>query len=261
MRISGYIPAYNSAATIKEVIRRLKEQTVPLSEILVVDDGSKDATSAIAEREGARVIKLDRNRGRGFCRAVATEESTGDYILACDSTCGLEPEFTALASAWLVEAQVAAAYGWLWDPAPKRAADHWRNRHLFCARPRSPAKTESFITTGSLTKRAACLEVGNYDRNLSHSEDAELGRRLIQAGYSIISDPKLTLTPLTSNSAAKVVERYLRWNLGPTSPHSLQSKLKFAHYALKTLLPRDFRAKDPGGALITLQCIFRSIYF
>jgi glycosyltransferase involved in cell wall biosynthesis len=66
------IPAYQAAATIGEVVRR--SQTLVLhgavAEVLVVDDGSADATAAAAREEGARVIVLPRNEGKG--RALAT---------------------------------------------------------------------------------------------------------------------------------------------------------------------------------------------
>lgn len=261
MKISGYIPAYNNSATLSQVIHRLRQQTVKLSEILVIDDGSTDETSQIGEREGVRVIRIDKNKGRGYSRATATEETTGDFILACDSTCGIDTDFVKRALKWLESKEVAAVYGWLWDPEPSTAADRWRNQHLFSGKPSEATKTDSFVTTGSLIRRSAIEKAGNYNRELRHSEDAELGKRIIREGFAIISDPALRLVPLSSNASAQVIERYLRWNLGPTAPHSLKDRLKFAHYAMKTMLKKDAAAKDFGSALITLRCILRSFIY
>ncbi len=66
MRVRTHIliPAYNEAATIVEVIRELQE-TLPEANILVVSDGSRDETAALARSAGAVVVELLENRGTG----------------------------------------------------------------------------------------------------------------------------------------------------------------------------------------------------
>jgi glycosyltransferase involved in cell wall biosynthesis len=58
------VPAYNESATVSRVVRELRG-AVPDFDVLVIDDGSTDATSAAAEAAGARVIKLPFNLGIG----------------------------------------------------------------------------------------------------------------------------------------------------------------------------------------------------
>jgi glycosyltransferase involved in cell wall biosynthesis len=58
------VPAYNEAACIGRVIDALHEH-VPGFDVLVVDDGSTDATSTVAERAGARVVRHPFNLGIG----------------------------------------------------------------------------------------------------------------------------------------------------------------------------------------------------
>lgn len=59
------IPAYNAGATIEQVIRDLVNQGFFLQNIVVVDDGSTDATGAVALRMGVQVIRHEKNRGKG----------------------------------------------------------------------------------------------------------------------------------------------------------------------------------------------------
>lgn len=58
------IPAFDAEATLASVIDDLRAE-LPAHSILVVDDGSRDATAKIAEDRGCIVLKLDRNRGKG----------------------------------------------------------------------------------------------------------------------------------------------------------------------------------------------------
>ena len=58
------IPAFNEQASIGQVVADLR-QHVPDCDVVVVDDGSTDATGDIAERAGARVLRLPFNQGIG----------------------------------------------------------------------------------------------------------------------------------------------------------------------------------------------------
>lgn len=58
------IPAYNEENTIGRVIEKT-QQTIPFADILVVNDGSFDSTSAISKQRGAKVLDLPYNLGIG----------------------------------------------------------------------------------------------------------------------------------------------------------------------------------------------------
>ncbi|WP_236575902.1 glycosyltransferase family 2 protein [Paenibacillus sp. USDA918EY] len=63
-KILVIVPAYNEAEGIAQVIRRLQEDT-PYADVLVINDGSSDATGRIARAAGANVIDLTCNLGIG----------------------------------------------------------------------------------------------------------------------------------------------------------------------------------------------------
>src|SRR3954447_9880224 len=58
------VPAYNEVGTVASVVRRLHE-VCPEFDVVVIDDGSTDATAEAAEQAGARVIRLPYNLGIG----------------------------------------------------------------------------------------------------------------------------------------------------------------------------------------------------
>jgi glycosyltransferase involved in cell wall biosynthesis len=63
-RCLAIVPACNEEASVAEVVFELRD-VVPDLEVLVVDDGSTDATAACAEEAGARVLRLPVNLGIG----------------------------------------------------------------------------------------------------------------------------------------------------------------------------------------------------
>jgi glycosyltransferase involved in cell wall biosynthesis len=65
------VPAYDAADTVGEVVRGLRPH---VSEVLVVDDGSKDETAAAAGRAGARVLRLSTNTGKGGALRAGLED-------------------------------------------------------------------------------------------------------------------------------------------------------------------------------------------
>ena len=64
LRHVAVVPAYNEAATVGDVVRRIHADA-PEWDVVVVDDGSTDATADIAKAAGARVLRLPFNLGIG----------------------------------------------------------------------------------------------------------------------------------------------------------------------------------------------------
>ncbi len=81
---SVVIPAFNEADVIGDVVAALA-RSAAWHEILVVDDGSADGTSAAAETAGARVIRHPYNKGNGASVKSGIREATGEYVLIIDA--------------------------------------------------------------------------------------------------------------------------------------------------------------------------------
>lgn len=95
--VSVIVPAYNAEKTLERALESLVHQTLKNIEILVVDDGSKDATreiaSAFAEKDGrVRLIAKDLNEGLSAARNSGMEIANGEYIGFTDSDDWCEPE-------------------------------------------------------------------------------------------------------------------------------------------------------------------------
>ncbi len=87
---SVIIPAYNAAAFIERAVTTALRQTLKDIEVLVVDDGSTDATATIvqslAQKDSSlRLIRLPSNRGVSAARNAALEVARGDWIATLDA--------------------------------------------------------------------------------------------------------------------------------------------------------------------------------
>jgi glycosyltransferase involved in cell wall biosynthesis len=81
--VSVVIPCMNEAGAIAGVVRDLAAAGA-WREILVIDDGSTDATAVEAASAGARVVRHPYNKGNGAAVKTGIRSATGDYILIID---------------------------------------------------------------------------------------------------------------------------------------------------------------------------------
>lgn len=92
------IPAFNEEASIGAVLRDLREHH-PLEHVIVIDDGSKDATSAIALEAGVRVIRHSINLGVGAAMGTAFKFAAlhgYDALVQVDADGQHRPEFLSV---------------------------------------------------------------------------------------------------------------------------------------------------------------------
>jgi dolichyl-phosphate beta-glucosyltransferase len=88
--LSIVIPAYNEEkrlpGTLHRVLEWLGQRGLDFSEIVVVDDGSRDNTVGVAEeRSGVRVLRNPGNRGKGYAVRHGMLDARGDWILYSDA--------------------------------------------------------------------------------------------------------------------------------------------------------------------------------
>ena len=89
--VSVVIPAFNEGPVIAGVIAALAASG-PWHEIIVVDDGSADDTSAAAADAGATVVRHPYNKGNGAAVKSGIRRATGEYLLVIDGDGQHRPE-------------------------------------------------------------------------------------------------------------------------------------------------------------------------
>ena len=148
------IPARNRASLLQATLRTVAAQTVAPAEIIVADDGSTDATQAVAEASGARVLS---KRGGGWgsagARNAALAEASGEFIFFLDSDDLLLPiALERLGGALLSAPGAPFAYGRAL--AASRESDGWRPEGLIA--PISDPSADPFAVLFARNAVPAC---------------------------------------------------------------------------------------------------------
>jgi glycosyltransferase involved in cell wall biosynthesis len=179
--VSVVVPCFNQAAFLPEAIESVLDQTYPVIELVVVDDGSDDNTAAIVGRyDQARYLRQS-NRGAPSARNLGLRESGGEMIAFLDSDDRLLPAAIEVGvEALTADPGCAAAVGACRNidaggnpldvpEQPLIHADHYVALLKSC-----------FILSGSsvLFRRSALEEVGGFDANLALGDDYDLYLRL-----------------------------------------------------------------------------------
>ena len=178
-------------------------------------------------------------------------------LLFLDSTNVLPREFCNIARKHFNDDLVCGASGVIINhESAYGISAKWRSRHLFKADMtyNNYHNTKSLTTYGTILRRSAVLDVGNFNSALRHSEDKDLGKRLLNAGYKIIGDPNLIVYSIKKDSVLSVLERYWRWYGGEDESMYFYDYLMAIKASIRPMIQQDIMAFDLKSALISFLC-------
>jgi GT2 family glycosyltransferase len=209
--VAVVIPAYNSERFIEEAIASIRSQTAQPAEIIVVDDGSSDRTAAIARALGA-TVHCQANGGPGAARNTAIRSTGQPWIAFLDAddvweSAKLEAQWMAVRAcpdigAVFTDFVEFDAGGTLGGTFLSSKAHYWAMKRVAVAPDVFHCDAESlrrqflkgnFIAPSTmLVRRDLLLQIGLFDRALSHMEDRDCWLRLLAVSTMAVVERSLT---------------------------------------------------------------------
>lgn len=170
MKLSVVIPVYNEAATLAEIIARVRA-TGLVDEIIVVDDASSDDSPTILSRLAPdpqlplTILRHEQNRGKGAGVRTGLAAVSGDFVLVQDADLEYNPaDYPALLAPFKDDPTLEVVYG-------------SRNLHY------NPRSSKTFYWGGVLLSWITNLLYG------SHITDEATGYKIIKT--ELLRDMKL----------------------------------------------------------------------
>ncbi len=236
-RISVIVPVYNGAATLAGCLDALYASRYPDFEVVVVDDGSKDATRQVAARYPCQILALPQNQGAAQAKNEGARVATGEILFFTDADVHVRPETLGWVAEDLRDPDVTGVVGLLADSCPHtNFASQFKNLWMHFTYRRQPRRVGLFFTSAAAIRRAIFVQEGGFDahyRGASITEDIEFGQRLLSCGYQIVMDKRLAVEHDKHYTAGEVLRTDMLRARGLTQTF-IRNRLtpeKRAHYA------------------------------
>jgi len=188
LTFSFVIPVRDDAARLRRCLASIRANRYagPV-EIVVVDNGSRDASADVARAAGAIVVVLP-GLTVAELRNAGARHATGEILAFVDADHEIDAEWIAAVAEMLTNPDVTAAGA----PCVPPRDGNWVQRAYDCLRShRSGPHEVEWLGSGNLAIRSRIFSaIGGFDASLQTCEDVDLCNRLRQAGGRIVSDAR-----------------------------------------------------------------------
>lgn len=221
--VSVIIPAWNEERVIAASVERVLASDYPALQVIVADDGSKDATSAVVARHfghDPRVTLLTlANGGKASALNRALRHATGEVVIALDADTQFEPLTIRRLARWFADPRIGAVAGDARVGNRVNLVTRWQAVEYITAQNLERRALAGFdamtVVPGAVGawRRAALDSVGGYPEN-TLAEDQDLTIAIQRKGWRVTYDPRAvawTEAPHTFRALAR--QRY-RWAFG-----------------------------------------------
>ena len=217
------VPCWNEMVTLAATCESLLALDYPKEklEIILVDDGSTDATPSImqsfAPHPQVRII-LKENGGKHTALNAGIGSTETEIVGCLDADSFVEPDALREIVKCFIDENVAAATAAMSIHHPKNMLQHMQNaeytfgitlRHAFAS------VNGLYVTPGpfSFYRRSVVEELGGF-RYGHQTEDMEMALRIQQAGYKIENAPRARVYTKAPDTLFKLIKQRTRWTSG-----------------------------------------------
>lgn len=216
--VTVVVATHNRFELLDGCLSAIREQTLKPNSVIVVDDGSTDATREVVARAvrslPLHAIRLDRNRGAASARNRGIAHAKTDLIAFTDDDCEPDPTWLgALVTALGQAAEQVAGVGGRVLPAREGTIGAYMTRHRILD---PPPSASYLVTANCIYRRAALLAVGGFDERIGGAggEDPGLSYALRKRGFHLGLAPEAVVRHHYRESVIDFAKTFYRYGRG-----------------------------------------------
>jgi len=181
---SVIVPTHNSARTLEDCLRGIRNSLYKDYELIVVDCGSHDATRTVAERYADRIVALDHTANDGAAREAGIHQARGDVIVNVDSDAVVRNDtLSRIAHFFLSRKEATAVTGLLAKEHPHRGYfSQYKNLYMHYIFKKLPERIRFLYGSLFAFRRDAAQY---FDNDFSLTNDTAFGQRIASSGSLI----------------------------------------------------------------------------
>lgn len=261
------IPCFNGAEYLPRVADGIRQQSIPVARVLLVDDGSTDKTAEVAEKLGFTVIAHGTNRGLPVARNTAIDACDTALIALIDADVELDRYWLERLLKFKRRGGHAGVSGKLTERYSLTPADEWRSVVMAQHYGMHPREEINIYGCNALFDVAALRSVGGYDPSFRYAyEDINISERLRAAGYRLAYNPAAAAYHLRRDSPVSVVDTCYKWRRPPFERagafNSLERLAKKWEVSVRADIGEihELQVTERHSLVgISLLCLFRSL--
>ncbi len=187
--VSIVVGVRNMETTIGDCIESLLKQDYPSIEIIIIDDGSDDNTSKIIQEYPVKLVRTEK-KGISHARNHGYLQAKGVFVAYTDADCTVIPNWLSSMMPHFQEPQVALVGGATIFQTDGSCSSIYRYVEFEKRNNNVPEGDVNWAGgPGCVFRRKVLQEVGGFNPNWKHGEDAEISFIISEKGYKIIKEP------------------------------------------------------------------------
>lgn len=212
-KVTLYIPCFNASKYLRQCLESVLNQSYPIDEILIIDDGSTDDTIEIARQFPVKVISHGQNKGLASSRNTAFREARNEFIAALDSDCAARQNWLEELMKNFKDMQVAGAGGRLVEKYTHTPADEWRSRRMAQHWGDIEIKNPYFLFGSNTVLKKSVVSISGFynEKFRTNYEDVYLSKEIFKKGFQLIYCPTAIAEHLKKDTIRGVLKSFWRW--------------------------------------------------
>lgn len=219
--VSVIVPAYNESAAIADALRTIASSQYPLTEIIVVDDGSTDDTADVAAATGIDVVRVVRQANGGKAAALnrGIQEALGTIIVCVDADTVFQSDTITWIVQPFVDGNVGAVSGNVKVGNRKSLLGKWQHVEYTYGQRAERSGQELLGVTWCIPgaigafRRSALIAGGGFDID-TLAEDTDTAVRVYLDGWRSVFEPRSIAWTEVPTTAKTFWKQRMRWHFG-----------------------------------------------